>query len=319
MSELLSTYMMQNIAFGCPHDPALPLRYTHRNMLSYCKALLPAIFLPLLLGCGQGRVPAAPLTFPLQITDSPEIATGAWTIEGLSAPGVYGIYPIGGFYGALTAQNTSVQGSFGISSSDPSNPYQPSACLGANIYSSSLVNLTGTASNGTLVLDGTLVGGHVHISAQLSADRKSIVSGSYTITGACATTAPLIDGNYNAPITGTYIGQLTDSKTGRLQTVTATLKQATYFTYGGYIPVDGTLTFTGACNSTSTLDGSYVDGYLSLLAGHIGPGPAGDTYFLTEETDIESRTIAVDDWSYNSPTCGAFDGVNQPAPSMYKQ
>ena len=287
-------------------------------MLRLSKPTLALALLVMTLGCGAGRIPPTPLAFPIPITASPEIATGAWSIEGNLSPGTYGVLPIGGFYGALTASGTDVQGSFDIASADPGKPYQPSACLGQGSFANALVNLSGTASNGTLTLDGTLVGGHVHIAALLSADRTYLLSGTYTVTGPCATTSPGLDGFYNAPVTGTYVGQLADSN-GVTQTTTAVLTQESSFYEGGFILVDGTLTFqAGSCTSTATLDGSYVVGLESLFNGHIGPGPASDTLLLTEEDDTSSKTITVDYWNYISPTCGNFLYNGQYA-YLYKQ
>ena len=159
-------------------------------LLSPLAALLATLLL--LTGCGSqilfdpnGNVPILP---------SPLIATGAWTIEGDTAAGSPSVYPIGGFLGALTVNGDEVLGSFTIASTDVPGSGITAACLGPMSYPTVGLNATGTVVNGLLTLDSDFDNNHLHLTAQLSPDRQGLTSGSYAVTGPCATTAPISTG-----------------------------------------------------------------------------------------------------------------------------
>jgi hypothetical protein len=263
----------------------------------------------LLIGCGSqilfdpnGEVPILPST---------QIATGAWTIEGDTAAGVPNVYPIGGFLGALTVNGDgdAVLGSFGFASSDGPGSYMTAACLG-NTFG---LNATGTIVNGLLTLDSDFDNNHLHLTGQLSPNRQNLTSGSYTVTGPCATTAPNLDGHWNAPLTGTYKGQL-NSLSGTNPQVTATLTQASYYWGYGYIPVEGNILFTTAgCTTTVQLNGGYLVGYLDVLGGYTSSttyynGIPANNVLVSGFEDPPSQTISDISWGYPDSGCGAQTG-----------
>ena len=284
-----------------------------RLLLLFPLAALLATLL-LLTGCGSqilfdpnGNVPILP---------SPLIATGAWTIEGDTAAGSPSVYPIGGFLGALTVNGDGdeVLGSFAIASTDVPGSGITAACLGPMSYPTVGLNATGTVVNNVLTLDSDFDNNHLHLTAQLSPDRQGLTSGSYTVTGPCATTAPNLDGHWNAPLTGTYKGQL-NSLSGANPQVTATLTQASYYWGYGYIPVDGNILFTTAgCTTTVQLNGAYLVGYLDVLGGYTSSttydvnGNPANNVLVSGFEDPPSQTISDISWGYPDSGCGAQDG-----------
>lgn len=264
----------------------------------------------LLTGCGSqilfdpnGEVP---------ILSSTQIATAAWTIEGDSATGTPSVYPIGGFLGALTVNGDgdAVLGSFAIASSDAPGSVTFATCLGQTYG----LNATGTVVNGLLTLDSDFDNNHFHLTAQLSPNGQNLTSGSYTVTGSCATTAPNLDGHWNAPLTGTYKGQL-NSVSGTNPQVTATLTQASYYWGYGYIPVEGNILFTTAgCTTTVQLHGGYLVGYLDVLGGYTSSttydvyGNPANNVLVSGFEDPPSQTISDILWGYPDSGCGAQTG-----------
>lgn len=255
------------------------------------------------LGCGTDITsPTLYTRFP--ITPSPEIATGNWVLIGSNTPAIIdNVYPIAGLEGALTVTDgRKVFGEFSIGSAN--GPGQPFAtCLG---YTFGLW-ASGTVQDGTLTLDADFPGNHMHITAQLSADRKSVASGSYTVTGNCATSAPSLIGYWVAPLTDTYTGQFHGSGNTTYKT-TATLTQGDYFFGYGYVPVEGTITYAANnCTTTHQLYDAYDLGEISFLTGYTGTaGPsAGNNSLVTGTEDAASQQIAVDAWSFADGGCGA--------------
>uniref|UniRef100_UPI0036F35584 hypothetical protein n=1 Tax=Granulicella cerasi TaxID=741063 RepID=UPI0036F35584 len=263
----------------------------------------------------RGRVP--PDGGPVTYESSPNLPGGAWSIEGRDANGGYNVAPIGGFYGALSANGTTVRGSFDIASSDLTNPYGTAACLN-NVpgnLGGALVDMTGTSSNGTLTLDGDFASSHVHIVGTLSADRQSITNGSFVVTGKCATTSPGLWGQWNAPLTGTYAGSFIDAN-GATHEVSAQIAQANYYIHGGFIPLSGTLTFKVAgCQSTGPLDGELA-GYLSTIQGIFSSDYIHQALLLADDSQ-DGKIIDDIDWSYSSSSCGTFSG--SPPAQLVKQ
>jgi len=261
-----------------------------------------------ILGCGSDIRPSG--LVQVAIVPSPLIQTGAWTIEGDSASGgQFNVYPITGFFGALTVNGDAVQAGLTIASSDTPGSDIPSRCLGNTMG----LNATGTIANGLLTLDSDFPNNHLHLVGQISTDSKSLTSGSYTVTGSCATTAPNLGGYWNAPLTGTYTGQL-NSQSGVNVQVTATLSQESYYWDYGYIPVDGNILFTTAgCTTIMQLNSGYVVGSLSLLGGYtsstmyFGIGPSNNALVAGQE-DPPSQTISNINWGYPDSGCGAQDG-----------
>jgi hypothetical protein len=279
-----------------PPGPARPgTKRLHRLLCA-----LPAIAV-FLSGCSNSFAPAVAASTP--ITSSPEIATGAWSIGGISATGG-SVSPIGGFYGALTASGTAVSGAFDVATSTPGTT-QPSTCA-PNIGFSPAI-MSGTASNGTLTLDSSFNGNQFHLTAQLSSDRRSILSGTFVVTGPCATTAANLFGYQTAPITGTYVGTSVTT-TGATKLITATLVQADSYSFEGEIPVTGTVLFQGTnCSATMELNGSYVTGELSWFEGYTANPKINDALMLGDDDSQNSQYsafITVAPWSYNSSTCG---------------
>jgi hypothetical protein len=276
----------------------------------------PASVLPLLFclclitslaGCGWGGIPPNPY---LPIYTSPEIATGAWTIIGSpSSTGIATSSPIGGFAGGLTAEGTIVEGYFDIGSADSPGSVVPSTCFGSNSYADGGTTLfvRGTASNGSLILDGNFGSNDLHLTAQLSSDRRSIVSGSFIVTGSCSTNAQTLTGVWNPPVNGTYAGTA-NSNNGNVEQVTAQLVQGTVIYPFGGIPVDGNITFTGAgCTSTIQLRGAYQLGYLGSYQGYSAPGVANDADIETAQYG-QANVLAFDNWGYSNPQCGSISG-----------
>jgi hypothetical protein len=266
----------------------------------------------LLAGCG------ADIYTPVSggnvsVLPSPLLATGAWTITGDAAgPGSYGVYPIRGFLGALTVTGNSVQAGLTIGSSDSATSYLPASCLN---LPSSLENAgtyaTGTITNNTLTLEADFDNSHLQLTAQISADHQSFTSGSYAVTGACATTSPYLEGNWNAPLTGTYKGQFA-SVSGADPQVTATFTQADYYSGYGYIPVSGNILFTtSGCTTAVQLNGGYVLGYENILGGYtsstayFGGKPANNALVTGEEDDPTSQYMTNIYWDYADTGCGA--------------
>jgi hypothetical protein len=267
-----------------------------------------------MLGCGNISFP---YSSQIAIIPSPLIATGAWTINGESSAGATA-YPIGGFLGALTIEGSTVKAGFTIASSDAASAIGPASCLGPAGGDGSpfgVVGLvaTGTVVDGTLTLDSDFANSHLHLVAQLSLDGESLASGSYTVTGACATSSPGLDGHWNAPLTGTYTGQL-NSISGDDPHVTATLSQSSYYWGYGYIPVNGSILFDVAgCTTSVQLQGGYLIGDLNLLGGYTSSatvidGVAANNVLVSGLDDPLSQTISSIDWSYPDSGCGAETG-----------
>ena len=280
-------------------------------------AIRAALLASLLLLAGCGSQSFFDPNGPVPILPSPLIATGAWTINGDAAAGTSGVYPIGDFLGALAVTGNSVQAGFTIGSSDGPGSYLPAACLdlasGFNSPGTPGLIATGTVVNGLLTLDSDFASSHLHLTAQLSPDGKSLTSGSYTVTGPCATSAPNLDGHWNAPLTGTYKGQL-NSISGANPQVTATLTQASYYWGYGYIPVDGNILFTTAgCTTTVQLNGGYLAGYLDVLGGYTSSttyvnGTPANNVLVSGFEDPPSQIISDISWGYPDSGCGAQDG-----------
>jgi len=275
-----------------------------------------ALLIPLatLLGCGSDILP---YSTEVAIVSSPLIATGAWTINGDAATGAGGVYPIGGFLGALTANGNTVQAGLTIASSDGPGSYLPASCLGlaGGLNSPAAVGLiaTGTIVSGVLTLDGDFGGSHLHLAGQLSPNGQNLTSGSYTVIGSCATTAQQLDGHWNAPLTGTYKGQL-NSLSGITPQVAATLTQGSYYSGYGYVPVDGNILFTTAgCTTAVQLQGGYLIGELNVLGGYTKSttyvnGQPTNNVLLSGFEDQPSQTISSIAWGYPDSGCGAQTG-----------
>lgn len=307
-------------------SPALTDLCSRRSRLDCMSPVGPAIrtalLASLLLFTGCGSLSFFDPNGPVPILPSPLIATGAWTIEGDTAAGVQPVYPIGGFLGALTVNGDgdAVLGSFGIASSDGPGSYMTAACLGNTIG----LNATGTVVNGLLTLDSDFDNNHLHLTAQLSPDRQSLSSGSYTVTGPCATSAPNLDGHWNAPLTGTYSGQLNSLSNADPQ-VTATLTQASYYWGYGYIPVEGNILFTTAgCTTTVQLNGGYLAGYLDVLGGYTSSttyvnGTPANNVLVSGFEDPPSQIISDISWGYPDSGCGAQDGDPNNSGTLIRQ
>jgi len=290
--------MLTPTAFRQPPRPAKQ-RTKSSNLVLWG---LPGVLI-FLVGCSNSFGPAvAPIT---PISSSAEIATGAWTIGGISATGG-SVSPIGGFYGALTASGSSVSGAFTLATSNTVGSQQASTC--AQNVAGTAVLVSGTASNGTLTLNSTFAGNQLHLNAQLSSDHRSILSGSFTVTGSCATAATNIFGYQTAPISGTYVGTSITS-TGVTKLITATIVQGDSYFGAGYIPVTGTVLFQGSnCSTTMQLNGSFVTGDQSWFEGYTSNPNSNDALMLGDDDSQNSQYsafITVAPWSYNSSTCGA--------------
>jgi hypothetical protein len=278
------------------------------------------IALVVILGCGSD---VRPYSGEIAILSSPLIATGAWTINGDSATGVQGaVYPIGGFLGALTVTGDAMQAGLTIGSTDTPGSGLPSACLGSGGLTFGVSSgggmtvglvATGTVVNGVLTLDGDFAASHLHLVGQLSPDGQRLVSGSYTVTGRCATTAPNLDGHWNAPLTGTYKGQL-NSLSGVNPQVTATLTQGSYYSGYGYIPVEGNILFTTAgCATRVQLQGGYLIGDLNILGGYTSSttyvsGQPANNVLVSGFEDPPSNIMSDISWAYPDSGCGAQTG-----------
>lgn len=273
-----------------------------RSPLSLCLASIVG-----LTGCGSDITVPTP-SFQYPILSSDQIATGAWSItEAPPSSGAPGL-PITGFWGALSASGTQVQGAFTTLSTDVYGSGQVSACLQ---NPTDAVEVTGTASNGVLTLDGTFETNRIHFTGQLSADRASIVSGSYTVTGPCATTSTALTGLWLPPLTGTYAGTSTTAN-GLTEHITATLTQGDTYYGSGYIPLIGTVTLSDShCTVTGPLLGAFVAGPFNEIIAY-STSNAGDNIRLYGDVGGTTSTIALQTWEYyEDPSCG--DQHNDPA------
>ncbi|HEY5330721.1 MAG TPA: hypothetical protein VIJ79_12610 [Acidobacteriaceae bacterium] len=252
-----------------------------------------------LAGCGSGGVPPNP-DGSFNIRPSTEIATGAWFLLQPISPGGDRNLPIEGFLGAFTASGSHVEGAFTTLSNDiPGNSIASRCLLDPTVP----VTMVGTASNGVLTLDGIFEDNTVHLTGQLSADRQSLVSGSYSVAGRCATGASPITGNHQAPLTGTYTGTSV-AASGATKQITATLTQGDYYYAAGYIPLTGTLSIGDAnCTVSGPLLYAFLVGVPNEIIAYSAPN-VGDNIRMYGSADAQGQTITVDTWEYYLSSCG---------------
>ena len=143
-------------------------------------------------------------------------------------------------------------------------------------------------ANNNLKLSIPLAGGTATITATIVTPESYTNATWQIVGGACAMPSTAIDIAEFAPATGTYTGVLNalDLTTGlpvagTATNVTTVLTQSTTPNSDGQFPLSGTVTTTGACISTSTLNNQVVEGglfmqlstttYAPLLSGGISP------------------------------------------------
>jgi hypothetical protein len=241
--------------------------------------------LTFLLGC---TVPTTPTTYAN--------FAGNWGAYGSDAP-------INVFFGALQLSNGSVTGTLLPTYRGPSNVTcapsgQPTA-------------VTGTLdANNNLTLTLPVAGGTATITATLANNPQTPITGSYTLVGGnCPMPAtPIVISQY-APATGTYTGTLSQAiNPANTISVTAVLTQSTTADGVGF-PLTGTVTATGACNTSFTVTGAY-----SLVEGQdlqVVPNPVLDYPILTGTLNSTATTItdvAFEDVPPTSPSspCGGY-------------
>lgn len=212
-----------------------------------------------LLGCGSTPTPSAPATTYLDLT-------GNWMALGHSSipptfPG-----PIADFTGALQSNHATVSGT--LRAADLTNPANPCVLLTQDLAATGTID---AANNLTLTVP--ISNGMATITATLSQNLHSFMSGSYMIAGgACAMPATPMTISQFAPATGTFTGTFnlyalgsTTPTPGTATAITAVLTQSTTPNADGQFPLSGTITATGACTDSVTFTNGLVigDGILS--------------------------------------------------------
>jgi hypothetical protein len=227
-----------------------------------------ALLLPIaaLLGCGTN------LYLPSTGPSTYLILNGPWVAIATQNLGNTVLStPIADFTGALQSTNGTVTGTLRAFDPTLANP-----CVSPtqDLYA------TGTlTTSGNLSLTFPLSGGTATITATLGPDLHSYADGSWQIAGgACGMHATPIDIFQYAPITGTYTDTfyVMNNNVAVLSTetnITAILSQSSTPNADGLFPLTGTVTATGACAASLTIDdlvsGDHFSGSTptSVLAG----------------------------------------------------
>jgi len=213
--------------------------------------------LALFIGCGVNPAPSAPGSSALNLT-------GDWVVLVPSIPQVPPSLPspLSDFMGALQSSGSNITGTFrAISTTFPQcvSPTQNLPVSGT-IDSTNKVILTIPIAGGTATITATIT------------TPQSYTSGTWQIVGgACAMPPTTIDMAEFAPATGTYTGTLNIQNPtthlpvpGTATAVTATLVQSPTPNADGQFPLSGTMTASGACTGTFSINDEVVTGGLFM-------------------------------------------------------
>ena len=269
---------------------------TRRRLIAVTSLGVAGFLAGLLSGCGSGSLPAAPAGSFAQVSGNWQFSSTAGAAAHLSSLGgslaVEGT-AVTGMLHALGGGNQCVSGSV------------PLAVTGS-IDTTSRLNLTGPVAGGTLTMSGTL-----------STDRKSVIGGTYTVTGgSCAFPAaetisarsgsPMTGQQYQ-PVNGTYAGTLTSSS-GEQFPLTSVVTQSTQPDSNGVYHVSGTANSPGnSClpftlpATASTVDGGSITTTYSDTSSGTSITGAGTS-------SPDGKTITITSWTVVS-SCGADSGT----------
>jgi hypothetical protein len=220
-----------------------------------------ALALPLicLSGCG-GSAPTPPATVFPNIT-------GNWQFEvgnaGSGLPVTIGS-PIADLSGSLSSTGGKVTGTL------TSLSVSVTPCIGSNVD----IQVSGTIdSSGNLSLTAPIAGGVATMTALVTTNPLSFFEGTYQVIGGpCAQTSVPLASIEVPNVSGTYFGTLTQVAppgAGSL-TLKATLMESTTPNADGKYPLSGSVTYSGDCSGTISLDNYLVFGINIQIAPTTG-------------------------------------------------
>jgi len=282
---------------------------TKRRLLAVTSLGLAGFIAGLLTGCGSGILPSSTTA-----ANPFAQAAGNWQISSSAATAAR-LPPVGGSLTVSSASNATATVA-GIL-----HPlFTASSCLPA----STALPVNGAVdASGQLTLAANLPnGGTLAVAGTLTADRRSLTSPTYTITGGpCASTAPqnsagTIHPRDPAPpvtaqqyqaVSGTYAGTLTTSD-GQTFALSSTLTQTSQPDANGVYHVSGTAASPGnRCvpaslpATASTIDGGSISTTYTDSA-------TGATISATGATSPDAATITISSWTING-ICGSATGA----------
>ena len=266
----------------------------HRHLL-----LLP---LAALLACGS-----TPSSTP------PPTLTGNWEADSVQFLNYPGVPTLIHFAGPLQFSNGTVTGT--ITTTVYGGVYANGSLAPGCGPSAPPIAVTGTLDvNNNLILSVPVAGGMATLTATLTSTPHTAIDGSFQIVGgSCAAGASIMAIGQYTPIVGTYSGTLVVLDDPEITThLTAVLNQSTTPTNGQY-PLSGTVTVTGACNTTFNL--SAVDSFVvgDSLSASTTPLPVTLGPVLTGTTDTTadriSFTLFEDVTNPPTPCVGPYQGT----------
>ncbi len=274
---------------------------TKRNLLAVTSLGLAGLLAGLLSGCATGA-PSTTSPAPNSYTQ----ATGNWQFSSSSTAAAR-LSSLGGNL-TVAADGTTVTGILHpLSTSNQCVSASTAIAVTGSVDSASHLSLTAPFSGGALTLSGTL-----------SADRKSLTSPTYTVTGgSCAfpsdrtvtardSTSPITAQQYQ-PVSGTYAGTLTTAD-GQTFPLTTTLTETSQPDADGIYHVSGSATSPGnACvpaalpATASTIDGGSISTtYTDTTTGATITGAGA--------TSPDGSIITITHWNITG-VCGSDTGT----------
>ncbi len=283
-----------------PFAPSFPQAY-HPTMPSWRRHLF---LLPLgaLLACGSNPSSTAPPTL-----------SGNWEADSIQFLNYPGVPTLIHFAGPLQFSNGTVTGT--MTATVYGGVYANGSLAPGCGPSGPPTSVTGTLdTNNNFTLSVPVAGGMATLTANLSTTPNSIVSGSFQIVGgSCAAGASTMSFAQYTPVTGTYSGTLVVSNDPVIKIqMTAVLIQSITPTNGQY-PLSGTVSVTGACDTSFILNtaDSFVIG--NSLAASTTPLPVTLGPVLTGTTDPTTNRISFVSFVYVtqplSPCVGPYNGT----------
>jgi len=262
------------------------------------------LLLPLvaLLACGSNPPSPAPPTL-----------SGNWEADSVQFLNYPGVPTLMHFAGPLQFSNGTVTGT--ITATVLGGVYPDGSLAPGCGPSAPPTSVSGSLdANNNFQLSVPVAGGTATLTATLSSTPTTAIEGSFQIVGgSCAAGASTMSiAQYN-PVLGTFTGSLDVSTDPVIKIqMSAVLNQSTTPTNGQY-PLSGTVTVTGACNTTFTLNpadsfviGDSISASTTPLPVTVGPVLTGTT---DPTADRISFTLFVDDTQPPTPCVGPYSGT----------
>lgn len=248
---------------------------------------LPGFLLGSLLGCSSALISTS-------VAGNAVTVTGNWQIA--SSPNAAVRLPM--LSGELTGTSTSFTGLLHTRGT------------GACISPDQTIAVTGSANSAKVVtLGGTVAGGTLKITGNLSEDGKSMNNASYSVTGGtCAfASAKISTAQSFSPITGNYVASFVDPD-GDTFAVHASLTQTPASDTSGNFQLSGTATFpANACfNSPVTVSNTQVTGGSFDLT--YSDSTTGSSVEALGTFTPDGNTLNVTQWTLTGP-CGPDSGT----------